>query len=216
MHTTSATQSLWLEAMPGDGYPRLDGDRTVDVAVLGGGITGLTAALLLALRGAQVAVVEADRVGGGVTGNNTAKITALQATMYSTLRRAHGREAAATAGLPVSWVDNADLPLPVAGAVRLDDQIALHPVRYAHGLAEAIRRTGSEVYEGTRATGLHEGALCRVVTTGGTVSAGHVIVATHYPVFDRGGYFARTRNLSDRNPGAIERTADRSAPWQPP
>ncbi|MGH3937210.1 MAG: FAD-dependent oxidoreductase [Pseudonocardiaceae bacterium] len=243
MHTTSATQSLWLEAMPGYGYPSLAGDQTVDVAVLGGGITGLTAALLLALRGARVAVVEADRVGGGVTGNNTAKITALQSTIYSTVQRAHGRqaaadyaggsmaavhrvatlvdqegiecdlrrrpaltlamdnselpavqgeaEAAAAAGLPVSWADKVDLPLPVAGAVQLDDQIALHPVRYAHGLAEAIRRTGSEVYEGTRATGLHEGVPCRVVTTGGTVSAGHVIVATHYPIFDRGGYFAR-------------------------
>ncbi|HVE95861.1 MAG TPA: FAD-dependent oxidoreductase [Pseudonocardiaceae bacterium] len=243
MDTTSAAQSLWLEAMPTDGYPRLDGDQTVDVAVIGGGITGLITALLLALRGARVAVVEASQVGGGVTGNNTAKITALQSTVYSSVENAHGREAAAdyAAGsmaavhrvaaladqqgiecelrrrpaltvaadetelpavqheaevtarteLPVEWTDDVDLPFPVAGAVRLDDQIALHPVRYARGLAEAIRRAGSEVYEGTRATGLHEGAPCRVTTTGGTVSAGHVIVATHYPIFDRGGYFAR-------------------------
>jgi glycine/D-amino acid oxidase-like deaminating enzyme/nitrite reductase/ring-hydroxylating ferredoxin subunit len=229
--------------MPADGYPRLDGDRTVDVAVLGAGITGLTTALLLALRGARVAVVEAVRAGGGVTGNNTGKITALQSTMYSSLQRAHGREAAAdyaagsaaavhrvatlvtqqsiecdlqrrpaltvavdetelltvqreaeaaaTAGLPVRWTHDVDLPFPVAGAVQLDEQITLNPVRYARGLAEAIRRAGSEVYEGTRATGLHEGTPCRVTTTGGTVSADHVIVATHYPVFDRGGYFAR-------------------------
>ncbi|MDQ4012041.1 MAG: FAD-dependent oxidoreductase [Actinomycetota bacterium] len=244
MHTTSATQSLWLAGIPTDGYPRLDGDRTVDVAVLGGGITGLTAALLLALRGARVAVIEADRVGGGVTGNNTAKITALQSTVYSSLHRTHGEEAAAdyaagsmaavrrvatlvdqqgiecdlqrrpaltvaadeselstvqreaevaaNAGLPVRWTHDVDLPFPVAGAVRLDDQITLHPVRYARGLAEAIRRAGSDVYEGTRATRLHEGAPCQVTTsTGATVSAGHVIVATHYPAFDRGGYFAR-------------------------
>jgi glycine/D-amino acid oxidase-like deaminating enzyme/nitrite reductase/ring-hydroxylating ferredoxin subunit len=243
VHTTSATQSLWLEGMPTHGYPQLDGDRTVDVAVLGGGVTGLTTALLLALRGARVAVVEADRVGGGVTGNNTAKVTALQSTVYSSLQRTHGKEAAADyaaasmaavhhvaaltddhgidcdlqrrpaltvaadetelstvqreaeaakhAGLPVTWTDDVDLPFPVAGAVRLNDQIALHPVKYARGLAEAIRRTGSEVYEGTRATGLHEGAPCQVTTTGGTVSAGHVVVATHYPAFDRGGYFAR-------------------------
>jgi len=102
VHTTSAVQSLWFEAMPTDGYPRLDVDRTVDVAVLGAGITGLTTALLLALRGARVAVIEADRVGGGVTGNNTGKITALQSTMYSSLRRTHGREAAIDS-LPGAW-----------------------------------------------------------------------------------------------------------------
>ncbi|MGH3805431.1 MAG: FAD-dependent oxidoreductase [Pseudonocardiaceae bacterium] len=243
MYTTSAAQSLWLEAMPSDGYPRLGSDVTADVAVVGGGITGLTTALLLARRGARVVVIEANRVGGGVTGNNTAKVTALQSTMYSSLLRAHDQHAAAdyaagsaaavrrvaslvdqegiecdlrrrpaltvavdeteladvqreaaaaaNAGLPVVWTDEVNLPFPVVGAIRLDDQIALHPVRYAHGLAEAIRRAGSEVYEGTRATGLHEGAPCRVTTPVGTVHAGHVVIATHYPVFDRGGYFAR-------------------------
>ncbi|MDQ4103953.1 MAG: FAD-dependent oxidoreductase, partial [Actinomycetota bacterium] len=94
-------------------------------------------------------------------------------------------------GLPVVWTTDVDLPFPVAGAVQLDGQLTLHPVRYAQGLAEAIRRAGSEVYEGTRATGLHEGAPCRVTTTHATVHAGHVVIATHYPVFDRGGYFAR-------------------------
>ncbi|HET9254541.1 MAG TPA: FAD-dependent oxidoreductase, partial [Pseudonocardiaceae bacterium] len=70
----------------------------MDVAVLGGGITGLTTALLLTRRGARVAVIEANRVAGGVTGNNTAKVTALRSTMYSTLRRMrrmHGQDAAA-------------------------------------------------------------------------------------------------------------------------
>jgi glycine/D-amino acid oxidase-like deaminating enzyme/nitrite reductase/ring-hydroxylating ferredoxin subunit len=243
MDTTSAAQSLWLEALPSGGYPRLEGDRAVDVAVLGGGITGLTTALLLAYQGARVAVIEANRVGGGVTGNNTAKVTALQSTVYSSLQRAHGRQAAAdyavgsaaavrqvatlaeregidcnlqrrpaltlaanetelsdvrreadaalAAGLPVVWTDEVDVPFPVAGAVRLDDQIALHPLRYAQGLAEAIRRAGSQVYEGTRALGLHESSPCRVRTTGGTVHAGHVVIATHYPIFDRGGYFTR-------------------------
>lgn len=95
MYTTSPAQSLWLEALPGESYPRLAGDRAVDVAVVGGGITGLTTALLLAYRGARVAVIEADRVGGGVTGNNTAKVTALQSTVYSSVQRAHGRQAAA-------------------------------------------------------------------------------------------------------------------------
>lgn len=251
MSTTSAVRSLWLDAewldtVSAQRYPQLDGDHTVDVAVLGGGITGLTTALLLARRGARVAVLEADRVGGGATGNNTAKVTALQATVYSAICRAHGpaaaadyatgstaavqqvadlaeqeriecglqrrpactvavtptevpavqaeAEAAAAAGLPVRWTDDVDLPFPVAGAIELADQIGLHPVRYARGLAQAIRREGSEIYEGTRALELDKDDLCRVRTTGGTISAEQVVVATHYPVFDRGGYFAGLDN----------------------
>jgi glycine/D-amino acid oxidase-like deaminating enzyme/nitrite reductase/ring-hydroxylating ferredoxin subunit len=65
------------------------------VAVLGGGITGLTTALLLKRDGARVAVVEAGRVGGGVTGCTTAKVSALQGTVYSTIAGRHGAEAAA-------------------------------------------------------------------------------------------------------------------------
>lgn len=95
MDTTSTEQSLWLDTATTGDYPRLDVDRVVDVAVLGGGITGLTAALLLARRGAEVAVIEANRSGSGVTGHNTAKVTALQSTMYSALRRLHGPSAAA-------------------------------------------------------------------------------------------------------------------------
>jgi len=243
VRTTTAAQSLWLDALPAEGYPPLDGDRTFDVAVLGGGITGLTAALLLRREGARVAVVEADRAGGGVTGNNTAKVSALQSTMYSTIRRQHGPEAAAEyaggnvaavervatlaaeegidcelgrraaytyatsareyrtveeeanaaqeAGLPAVLTDTVDLPFQVTGAVRLDDQIEFHPVKYARGLAAAIDGDGSRVFEGTRALALREGSPCRVDTTGGVITADRVVVATHYPLFDRGFYFAR-------------------------
>jgi glycine/D-amino acid oxidase-like deaminating enzyme/nitrite reductase/ring-hydroxylating ferredoxin subunit len=243
MATTTAAQSLWLEAIPESGYPALDGDLRCDVAVLGGGITGLTTALLLTRQGARVVVIEAGRIGAGVTGNNTAKVTALQSTVYSSIRSRQGAaaaagyaagsvsavaqvaaiaevegidcdlvrrpaftvamrpgelgavrreaEAARQAGLPVELTAEVDLPYPVEGAVRLDDQISLHPVRYAQGLASAVHRGGSRLFENTRAVSLGEGSPCRVVTTGGTVTAEHVVVATHYPLFDRGGYFAR-------------------------
>ena len=42
----------------------------VDVAVVGGGFTGLSAALALAKRGASVALLEADHVGAGASGRN--------------------------------------------------------------------------------------------------------------------------------------------------
>jgi glycine/D-amino acid oxidase-like deaminating enzyme/nitrite reductase/ring-hydroxylating ferredoxin subunit len=93
--TLASSHSLWLDTAPPTEYPPLVGGLEVDVAVLGGGIAGLTAALLLKRQGARVAVLEAERVGRGVTGTTTAKVSALQSTMYSTIRRRHGDEAAA-------------------------------------------------------------------------------------------------------------------------
>jgi glycine/D-amino acid oxidase-like deaminating enzyme/nitrite reductase/ring-hydroxylating ferredoxin subunit len=93
--TTTAAQSLWLADRPATRYAPPSDERSFDVLVLGGGITGLTTALLLKRRGARVAVVEADGIGTGATGNNTAKVTALQSTMLSTIRRSRGAEVAA-------------------------------------------------------------------------------------------------------------------------
>src|SRR4051794_13907746 len=90
--TISAQQSLWLTTAPTTRHAPLKDDRKVDVAVLGGGITGLTTALLLRRDGASVAVLEAERVGAGVTGTNTAKVSALQQTVYSQIRSRHGDE----------------------------------------------------------------------------------------------------------------------------
>ncbi|WP_333629158.1 FAD-binding oxidoreductase, partial [Stenotrophomonas cyclobalanopsidis] len=50
--------------------PPLRGDVQADVAVLGAGYTGLTAALELALRGYRVVLLEAQRIGWGASGRN--------------------------------------------------------------------------------------------------------------------------------------------------
>src|SRR5437764_123080 len=92
--TTSSTDSLWSETAPETCFRPLEEACSVDVAVLGGGIAGLTVALLLKRSGARVAVIEANRVGHGVTANTTAKVSALQATIYSKIRGRHGSEAA--------------------------------------------------------------------------------------------------------------------------
>jgi glycine/D-amino acid oxidase-like deaminating enzyme len=55
-------------------YPLLEGEKSVDVCVIGAGFTGLSAALVLAERGYSVAVVEANRVGWGASGRNGGQI----------------------------------------------------------------------------------------------------------------------------------------------
>ena len=66
-------------------FAELSGDKSCDIAVIGAGLTGITTAVLLAKTGADVAVVEADRVGSGTTGNTTAKITIQHGLKYHTL-----------------------------------------------------------------------------------------------------------------------------------
>ena len=51
-------------------YPRLEGQLDVDVAIVGGGLTGLSAALTLAESGISAVVLEAGRIGAGGSGRN--------------------------------------------------------------------------------------------------------------------------------------------------
>jgi len=55
----------------------LVGEHDADVAVVGGGFTGLRAALLLAESGAQVRLVEAARIGWGASGRNGGQVNPL-------------------------------------------------------------------------------------------------------------------------------------------
>ncbi len=55
-------------------FPPLEGDLETDVAVVGAGYTGLSAALELAEAGYRVAVLEASHVGGGASGRNGGQI----------------------------------------------------------------------------------------------------------------------------------------------
>jgi len=62
----------WYQATVGERptYPALDGSKTVDVGIIGGGYTGLQAACNLAKAGASVALIEANRFGDGASGRN--------------------------------------------------------------------------------------------------------------------------------------------------
>jgi glycine/D-amino acid oxidase-like deaminating enzyme len=91
----SKRKSVWLT----DDRPRyepLTNRVTADVVVVGAGITGLTAALLLQRQGREVVVVEANQVGSGTTGGTTGKVTSQHSLLYARLVRQHGVEVAQT------------------------------------------------------------------------------------------------------------------------
>lgn len=56
-------------------YPELEGHHRVDVAIVGGGLTGVASAVELAERGYKVALVEANRIGFGASGRNGGQVT---------------------------------------------------------------------------------------------------------------------------------------------
>jgi len=76
------------------GYPRLEGETSVDVCVVGAGLAGLSTAIELADRGYSVLVLEAETVGWGASGRNGGQIIAGLACDQSVVEKALGFEAA--------------------------------------------------------------------------------------------------------------------------
>ncbi|MDQ4096021.1 MAG: FAD-dependent oxidoreductase [Actinomycetota bacterium] len=236
-------ESYWVDSVEGRRYPAASGVVSVDVVVVGGGIVGLTAGLLLKRAGKKVAIIEANKIAHGVSGYTTAKVSAGHGLIYSQITKTLGAEAARiygesnqaaigrisslidelgvdcdfeptdnyvysespdqvdslkqeaeaarNAGLPATFTTESTLPFPVAGAVKWTEQAQFHPRKYFVALAEAIDGDGSFVFEHTAATSLKEDSPCVVGTPDATISADQVILATHYPTFDRGLFFAK-------------------------
>lgn len=106
---TSRTPSLWHATHELGGFAPLNGSIQTDVAIVGAGISGLTAAVILARTGLRVAVLERDRVGTGETGDTTSHLTEAVDARYQTLIRDFGedgaRMVAASSRDAIDWIE---------------------------------------------------------------------------------------------------------------
>lgn len=86
-------QSLYAASADGSlAFPHLDENARADVAIIGGGYTGLSAALHLAETGVNVVVVEAERVGWGASGRNGGQLHSGQRRDQDWLEAKLGRD----------------------------------------------------------------------------------------------------------------------------
>lgn len=67
--------SIWEETSSPPKFEKLSGTYRCNIAVAGGGLTGITTALLLQRAGFSVCVAEAGTIGSGTSGRTTAKVT---------------------------------------------------------------------------------------------------------------------------------------------
>ncbi|MGI5901045.1 MAG: FAD-dependent oxidoreductase [Desulfitobacteriia bacterium] len=242
---TNPPLSYWIASTSNTDYPPLDKDINVDVAIVGGGITGISCAYQLQQTGLQTAVLEADRIVKGTTGHTTAKITSQHDLIYDKIVRFLGEElgkqyaeanenaireikriidlhsidcdflsqsayvftqddkylqkihdeakTASRLGIEANYVENIPLPLEVKGALRFDNQAQFHPRKYALALAKAISHKNCAIYEQSRVVDIEEGVNYILTTEQGKkITAQKVIIASHYPFYNKSGlYFAR-------------------------
>ncbi|AOY75243.1 FAD-dependent oxidoreductase [Clostridium formicaceticum] len=238
-------QSYWLASTEKTDYPTLQEDLVVDVVIIGGGMTGITAATLLKKEGLKVAIIEADGILQGTTGHTTAKITSQHGLIYDKIKNQMGEEkarqyadanqsaihmiadlikeknidcdfswqsafvytqsetyvqkianeakTAAFLDIKATYTEDLPLPFPIKAAVAFEGQAQFHPRKYLLALAKEIPGDGSYIFENTKAVDIEEKNPAIVITEKGPrVFAFNVIIASHYPFYDKPGfYFSR-------------------------
>src|SRR5581483_9499881 len=97
---TKYNRSPWLEEFPKSrvpSYPRVTSTPTADVVIIGGGLTGCTAAYAFAAAGLQVVLLEESALGRGSTAMSTGWISEDPGIPFVDVERAVGRRAARAA-----------------------------------------------------------------------------------------------------------------------
>jgi glycine/D-amino acid oxidase-like deaminating enzyme len=92
--------SPWIDQFPKSrvpAYPRQRGAMQIDVAIVGGGLTGCLTAYAFAAAGTKVVLVEADRIGRGASGSSAGWIADEPGVPFADLVNAAGRRPAQAA-----------------------------------------------------------------------------------------------------------------------
>ena len=89
------------------------------------------------------------------------------------------------AGCKAEFTSTTELPFEIKGAVKVENQATIHPLKVAYKLAEGLK-----IYENTKITKLNTSGVA--ISEKGRIFAKKIIVATHFPFINRyGGYFLK-------------------------
>jgi glycine/D-amino acid oxidase-like deaminating enzyme len=214
------TETGWGE-LPATGEPALAGDVTCDVAVIGGGAGGMTAALRLAESGADVALLEAETCGWGASSRNagyvTNSIAADPALLAILFRRSKVRALFQFAEAAVEFTQDAianraiDCDFEKVGIVQA--AVSKGQFRKARRNAKIMAESGSsaEFVDG-RDAGLPDGFLGGMREgVGGTLNPAKYVLGLRAEVMASGTrVFEHTRvhDVTDGNTGVTIETAN--------
>ncbi|MES2925027.1 MAG: FAD-dependent oxidoreductase [Verrucomicrobiota bacterium] len=161
------TQPLWSEGIDRPRYPTLSENVNTEVLVIGGGITGISTAHLLARTGLKVTLLERDRLGCGDTAHTTAHLTYMTDTRLSDLVRVCGEEKAL-----LSWIAGSramDRILRTSRQLGVDVELREVPgylvAAESDDIETEVRRMEEEA-EMARSLGFHVRLLDNVAPTG--------------------------------------------------
>lgn len=93
-------------------------------------------------------------------------------------------------GADSEFCDEIELPIQILGAEKFKNQAQFNPVKYSYGLAKAIEKNNSLIFEHSKVIDMQKNEnRYRVLTKDGIVDCQYVVIATRYPFITFPGYY---------------------------